>query len=96
MLRNLVLTLMAAAPPASLSRTLTTDDILSLSRLQGVQISPDGSHVAYLVEEPNDCLRHFGVPSKLIVYPRDGHVPRERNHMTDQYARVTIWLREYL
>ena len=41
-------------------------------------------------------LRHFGVPSKLIVYPRDGHVPRERNHMQDQYTRMTDWLRKYL
>jgi dipeptidyl aminopeptidase/acylaminoacyl peptidase len=41
-------------------------------------------------------LRHFGVPSKLIVYPRDGHVPRERNHMKDLYTRVNAWLRQYL
>ena len=63
MLRNLVLTLMAAAGPAALSRTLTTDDILSLRRLRAVQISPDGSHVAYLVEELNDVFRISACPT---------------------------------
>jgi len=44
-----------AARSLALSRTLTIDDILP-TPAQAVQISPDGSHVAYLVEEPNDDL----------------------------------------
>ena len=41
-------------------------------------------------------LRHFGVPSKLIVYPRDGHVARERNHLKDEYERIVAWFHQYL
>ena len=44
------------AAMAAFPRTLTVDDILSLRRLQAVQLSPDGGNVAYLVEEPNDEL----------------------------------------
>ena len=54
MLRTILIALLASV--AGSSRTLTIDDILSMRRLQAVQISPDGSHVAYLVEEPNDEL----------------------------------------
>jgi len=68
MLRNIVLSLMGAT--AAFSRTLTIDDILSFRRLQAVQISPDGSNVGYLVEEPNDEL-HLKDPilSRLWVVP---------------------------
>jgi dipeptidyl aminopeptidase/acylaminoacyl peptidase len=41
-------------------------------------------------------LRHFGVPSKLVVYPRDGHVPRETNHMRDMLGRAVSWFQQYL
>src|SRR5437870_13378072 len=44
------------ATMAAFPRTLTIDDILSLRRLQAVQVSPDCANVAYLVEEPNDEL----------------------------------------
>src|SRR6267143_1008358 len=44
------------ATMAVFPRTLTIDDILSLRRLQAVQLAPDGANVAYLVEEPNDEL----------------------------------------
>jgi dipeptidyl aminopeptidase/acylaminoacyl peptidase len=41
-------------------------------------------------------LRHFDVTSKFIVYPRDGHVAHERNHLQDQFERVTAWFKQYL
>src|SRR5205809_2761920 len=45
-LRNIVLSLMSANGAFSRT-TLTIDDILSLRRLQAVQISPDGSNVVF-------------------------------------------------
>ena len=41
-------------------------------------------------------LRHFGVTSKLVVYPREGHVPREVNHERDLYQRIIEWFQSYL
>jgi dipeptidyl aminopeptidase/acylaminoacyl peptidase len=41
-------------------------------------------------------LRHFGVTSKLVVYPREGHVPREVNHVRDMLGRVIEWFQTYL
>ena len=40
-------------------------------------------------------LRHFGVESQLVVYPRDGHVPREVNHERDMYQRVVEWFQTH-
>jgi len=59
MLRNLVLTFMAAAALAALSRTLTIDDILSLRRCSRADFS-DGSHVAYLSKSQTmNCIRRI-------------------------------------
>jgi dipeptidyl aminopeptidase/acylaminoacyl peptidase len=41
-------------------------------------------------------LRHFGVTSKLVIYPREGHVPREVNHERDLYQRVIDWFQTHL
>src|SRR5580658_2637126 len=38
-------------------------------------------------------LRYYGVNSKLVVYPREGHVPREANHLRDMDQRVVDWFR---
>ena len=54
--RYLLVASVLMATMAAFPRTLTIDDILSLRRLQAVQVSPDGANVAYLVEEPNDEL----------------------------------------
>jgi dipeptidyl aminopeptidase/acylaminoacyl peptidase len=41
-------------------------------------------------------LTHFGVPSQLIVYPREGHGLREPNHLRDYYRRILEWFGKYL
>ena len=41
-------------------------------------------------------LRHYGVPSKLIVFPREGHLIRERNHLKQYYRRIIEWFDEHL
>ena len=41
-------------------------------------------------------LRNYGVPSQLIVYPREGHGLRERNHLEDYYRRILSWFDRYM
>ena len=41
-------------------------------------------------------LRYFGVPSQMVVYPREGHSIRERNHLKDLFERIVSWYERYL
>jgi dipeptidyl aminopeptidase/acylaminoacyl peptidase len=40
------------------------------------------------------ALRHYGVPSRLVIYPREGHGLREPAHQLDFMRRVLEWFRE--
>lgn len=42
------------------------------------------------------ALKHYGVPTELVIYPREGHTLRERAHISDRYQRSLDWLRKYL
>jgi dipeptidyl aminopeptidase/acylaminoacyl peptidase len=42
------------------------------------------------------ALRQHGVPCELVVYPREGHLIRERNHQRDLLARVRDWVERWL
>ena len=37
------------------------------------------------------ALKHYGVPCELVVYPREGHLPREEKHQSDMIARMLAW-----
>ena len=37
------------------------------------------------------ALKELGVESQLVIYPREGHGPREREHVRDVLERVTGW-----
>ncbi|GIH15229.1 S9 family peptidase [Rugosimonospora africana] len=37
------------------------------------------------------ALRHFGVEHEFVVYPREGHSIRERNHQLDVLRRTRAW-----
>jgi dipeptidyl aminopeptidase/acylaminoacyl peptidase len=41
-------------------------------------------------------LRERGVPSDLVVYPREGHGFVEREHLRDLAERMLAWLQRYL
>jgi len=41
-------------------------------------------------------LRYYGVPSELVIYPREGHGLREPLHRKNAYARVLAWYDRYL
>ncbi|MDQ2905860.1 MAG: S9 family peptidase [Chloroflexota bacterium] len=42
------------------------------------------------------ALRERAVPVEMVVYPREGHGPRERDHLRDMDERVLRWLEQYL
>jgi dipeptidyl aminopeptidase/acylaminoacyl peptidase len=42
------------------------------------------------------ALRHYNVPTELVVYPREGHGLREPVHRKQAYARVLAWYDRYV
>ena len=42
------------------------------------------------------ALRHFGVPTQLVIYPREPHGFAEREHQRDLYQRIGDWVDRYL
>jgi dipeptidyl aminopeptidase/acylaminoacyl peptidase len=42
------------------------------------------------------ALLERGVPSELVVYPREGHGVRERGHQVDAWRRTVDWFDRYL
>ncbi len=42
------------------------------------------------------ALKERGVPTELVVYPREGHGLRERGHLRDLEERLVRWFKQYL
>lgn len=42
------------------------------------------------------ALKDLGIDTELVVYPREAHGFREKNHILDQYQRTVNWFTEYL
>jgi dipeptidyl aminopeptidase/acylaminoacyl peptidase len=42
------------------------------------------------------ALKDKGVPTELVVYPREDHAIKERLHVVDMSQRVLAWMRRYL
>jgi dipeptidyl aminopeptidase/acylaminoacyl peptidase len=42
------------------------------------------------------ALRERAVPTELVVYPREGHSIRERDHLRDYVERVLRWFEKYV
>jgi len=42
------------------------------------------------------ALRHLGVPTELVTYPREGHQVGERHHQRDLLVRIRDWYKTYL
>ena len=55
----------AFAPCAD--RLLRVDDVVSMNRITNLQMSPDGSFLAYMVEQPNDAA-HSKDPPKTALF----------------------------
>jgi dipeptidyl aminopeptidase/acylaminoacyl peptidase len=47
-------------------------------------------------EELYAALAEVGVDTELVVYPREGHVPAERQHQLDYLRRKLAWFDRYL
>ena len=42
------------------------------------------------------ALRHFGAEHEFVIYPREGHSLRERNHQLDVLRRTRAWFDRWL
>lgn len=42
------------------------------------------------------ALKHFGVPTELVIYPREPHEFHERAHQLDMLQRIDAWIGRYL
>src|SRR5581483_1218412 len=42
------------------------------------------------------ALKSLGVPTKLVIYPREPHGFREREHQPDVQRRIVDWLKDWL
>ena len=42
------------------------------------------------------ALKERGVPTELVVYPHEGHGPREKNHLRDLEERLVRWCKQYV
>lgn len=42
------------------------------------------------------ALKHFGVPTQLVIYPREPHGFTEQAHQIDLYRRIGAWVDRYL
>jgi dipeptidyl aminopeptidase/acylaminoacyl peptidase len=42
------------------------------------------------------ALKHFNVPTQLVLYPREPHGFLERAHQIDLYQRIGAWVDQYL
>jgi dipeptidyl aminopeptidase/acylaminoacyl peptidase len=42
------------------------------------------------------ALKHFGVPTQCVIYPREPHGFTERTHQIDLIRRVVEWIERYL
>lgn len=47
-------------------------------------------------EEFYRALRHYGVRTELVVYPREGHELKERAHRLDWLNRTVSWVRAHV
>jgi dipeptidyl aminopeptidase/acylaminoacyl peptidase len=41
-------------------------------------------------------LKHYGVETQLVVYPREPHVLREQRHLLDRLNRMLAWYAKYV
>jgi dipeptidyl aminopeptidase/acylaminoacyl peptidase len=42
------------------------------------------------------ALKHYGVESELVIYPGEGHLPRQEKHQIDMLERMLEWFDRYL
>jgi dipeptidyl aminopeptidase/acylaminoacyl peptidase len=41
-------------------------------------------------------LKHYGVESQLVMYPREPHALREEKHLLDRLNRMLAWYQKYV
>ncbi len=54
-------------------------------------VAPPQQSIEYYV-----ALKHFSVPTELVIYPREPHAFQEYAHRIDLFKRMTAWVDRYL
>jgi dipeptidyl aminopeptidase/acylaminoacyl peptidase len=75
--------------PITYAASITTPTLI----LHGEVDKPVPVNQAYAL---HSALSERGVPVEMVVYPREGHGPRERAHRHDIEERIVNWLKRYL
>lgn len=78
-----------AVSPISYANSISTP-VLILHGAQDTNV-PLGQAVYF-----HRALRHFGVEHEFVIYPREGHSIRERNHQLDVMRRTRAWFDRWL
>jgi dipeptidyl aminopeptidase/acylaminoacyl peptidase len=47
-------------------------------------------------QEFYQALKELGVPTQLVIYPREGHPIQEREHQRDMLERILAWFDRFL
>lgn len=68
----------------------TTTPVLFLHGEQDPICPPGQAHEMWR------ALTDLGVDTQLVIYPREGHGPREREHVIDVLERVVDWFTRYV
>jgi dipeptidyl aminopeptidase/acylaminoacyl peptidase len=42
------------------------------------------------------ALKRYGAPAELVLYPREGHLPKEEKHRLDVLSRIIGWCEKYV
>lgn len=78
-----------AVSPVSFASSVRTP-VLILHGAQDTNV-PLGQAVYF-----HRALRHFGAEHEFVIYPREGHSIRERNHQLDVLRRTRAWFDRWL
>ena len=65
----------------------------STKRIRSLPVGTDPVEQCYQFHRG---LRRYGVDAELVVYPREGHGPREEKHRLDVLNRMIGWFEKYL
>ena len=63
----------------------------TLARQTGARSTPEAVILGPAGQELYRGLKHYGVESELVVYPREPHGLREEKHLLDRLNRILAW-----
>lgn len=97
--RLLYAALLAALSLSSQAQNaMTPSQALDYRRLGDLHFSPDGSKLMYVMQSKGlyRALKHLGVETEMVLYPGEGHSPRNGSYNIDMFERILNWYDRFL